>query len=130
MANKYDLGQAQRFRFFRKKFIDNNSAIASKALNIPQSRISGIENGKFPIAQPLIKLLEEKYQLNKYWLLDNTGVPQKGEQKTRPTPLILSELGDKVDKLTTEVLVLSKNLDRAWQIIERLDKELEKLKNK
>ncbi|MFC4213490.1 hypothetical protein ACFOWA_20015 [Pedobacter lithocola] len=125
MANKYDLGQAQRFRIFRKKFINNNSATAAKDLSIAQSRISGIESGKFPIGPPLIKLLEQKYQLNKYWLLDNIGVPQKGEQKTRPTPLLISELGDKIDKLTTEVLVLSKNLDRAWQIIERLNKELE-----
>ena len=129
MANKYDLGQAQRFRIFRKQYIDNNSATASTHLGIPQSRISGIESGKFPISQPLINKLESMYNLNKYWLLDNTGTPLKGEVKSRPTPLVLSELGDKVDQLTTQVLILTSNLDRAWKIIERLDKEIEKLSN-
>lgn len=127
---KHDMAIAGRFKFFRKKFIDNHSRLAGEKLGIAQSRISGIENGINPVSAPLIKIMQNKFHLNRDWLLDNVGDPQKKDVKPKPTALFLTELDSKITELSTEVLVLSKNLDRAWQIIEQQGKLIEQLRNK
>ena len=126
---RHDMAIAGRFKFFRKKFIDNHSKYAAEKLGIAQSRISGIENGIHPVSAPLIKILQVKFQLNRDWLLDNIGDPQKKEVKPKPTSLFLLELDSKITALSTEVIVLSKNLDKAWEIIEQQGKLIEKLRN-
>ena len=125
---KYDLGVAGRFKFFRKKYVSNNGIEAARMLKFDQSRISRCENGLEPLPLSLIRKLEVEHDLNRDWLLDNLGAPTKHKEKVKPTPVMLSEMMDKIQTLTMEVNILNKNYGKLWDIVEAQGKMIEKLR--
>ena len=50
-----DIGVAQRFSLFRKKYVEQNQTRAAEAIGMPQAYLSQIENGTRPIAFKYIK---------------------------------------------------------------------------
>ena len=127
---KHDLGIASRFKEFRKKHVANNMNGAAEVLGISKSTIGRIEQGEDPIPLKVITLLQRKFNLNRDWLLESRGNPVKAESKSRPTINILEDLNNRIDGLTTEVLILSKNLNKAWDLIEQQGKLIEQLRKK
>lgn len=127
---KHDLGIAQRFKEFRKKHVDNNIKLAGPILGISKSKLSDIENGKNAMDMGVVKLLQKNHKLNESWLIRGEG-NMLADDTTKKSSLQRSiEMGDRINALSAEVLILSKNLNRAWQIIERHEKEIERLSKK
>lgn len=121
---RHDVGMAKRFKDFRKQYIDNNQKHAADLMGIPQSRVSYIENGANPITTEIIKHLEERYKLNPKWLLNGEKPILKTETDKSNTLKNTISLNDRIDRLTQEVLILTKNLTKAWSIIERQESEI------
>ncbi|RZJ92441.1 MAG: XRE family transcriptional regulator [Chryseobacterium sp.] len=125
-TSQIDLGIANRFKEFRKKHVANNMNDASTLLSLAKSQISRVERGEEQLKVATINIMVKKFGLNREWLLDNVGNPIKKDSSKKTGLMTSIEMGDRIDKLTTEVLVLSKNLQKAWDIIERHEKEIER----
>jgi transcriptional regulator with XRE-family HTH domain len=127
---KYDLGIAGRFKEFRKKYVANNMNDAAEVMGISKSTIGRIEQGEDPIPLKVITLLQKKFNLNRDWLLESRGNPVKDNAKPKNTITYLEDINSRIDSLATEVLILNKNLNKAWQIIEQQGHLIEQLRNK
>lgn len=124
---KHDLGIAQRFREFRKKYVENNIKLAGPLLGISKSKISDMENGRFAIDMATVKLLQSKYKLNDSWLVSGKG-SMLVDANIKKTGLQSSiEMGDRIDMLNTKIRILEANLNKAYNAIEVIQKRLDKL---
>ncbi|MCZ4244918.1 hypothetical protein [Pedobacter punctiformis] len=124
---KNDLATAKRLREFRKEFVDNNVDNAGPMLNISKAKLNRMENGENAIDVNVVKILKTKYNLNQAWLFDNKGNKQIKDISKKTSLTTSIELGDRLDSMKTEILILTKNLNRAWEIIERHEKTIDRL---
>lgn len=127
MAVIIDKAVADRFKRFRKKYVANSGLEASKLLKVNQSDISRIENGERKISDKTINILIKEFKLNREWLLDGKGSPQLSDKPQKPINY-LEVLSSRVDALTIEMKILSKNLDKAFEIIEAQGRLIEQLR--
>jgi len=124
---KHDLGIAQRFKEFRKKYVDNNIKEAGPLLGISKSKLSDIENGKYAIDMGVVKLLQKNHKLNESWLISGQG-NMLADDSTKKSSLRSSiEMGDRIDMLNTKIRLLEINLNQAYKTIEIIQKRLDKL---
>lgn len=124
---KHDMGMANRFKEFRKNHVSKSSVVTAQKLDIAQSKISYMERGMSPITSTIIKTLESQFDLNPKWLLNGELPVLKGKVEKNNTILDVSFLNNRIDTLATELEVLRANLGHAWDIIERQQKQIEKL---
>lgn len=124
---KYDLGIAQRFKTFRKKYISNNGYEAAKLLDMSQSTISRMEHGEYRINADTLKLLIKKFNLNRDWLIDNTGQPLMSDKESKSTIVDINDLKDKTDALLNEISMLNKSHGKLWSIVEQQGKAIDDL---
>ena len=127
---KYDLGIAQRFKTFRKKYISKNGYDAAKELGLSQTTISRFERGEYRMNADLIKLLVKNYKLNRDWLIDNTGEPLMTDAQSKGTIVDINNLKDANDALTNEVMIMNKNLAKLWDIVEQQGAAIDYLQKK
>jgi len=132
MANtRFDLGRAERFRYFRKKYVANGMQNAEKLLTIGKTRISRIEKGEEQIPITIIDLLVKDFDLNRDWLLENKGNPIKNDQTIKTGLQSTMQMGDRIDALNTKIRLLEANLNHAHYVIDTINKRLDRLeKNK
>lgn len=123
----YDLGMAERFKTFRKKYISTNGYDAAKELGLSQTTISRFERGLYRINADLIKLLAEKYKLNRDWLIDNKGEPLITDKERKSTIVDINKLKDQTDALTNELMIMNKNQNKLWDIVEQQGKAIDAL---
>lgn len=117
-----------RFIRFREKHIAEKQEDAAKELKISWSTLWRYEKGETGIPTKVVKLLQERYKLNPEWLLTGKGKDQV-DAKPRTLTTDIGDLRDIIDQLTTQVQILTANQNRAWDVIERQQKEIEALKN-
>ena len=124
---KHDMAVAARFKEFRLKHISKNSIEAGKLLEIPQSRISRIENGEQPLTVELTKQMIKKFGLNRDWLIDNTGNMIKSDRSKKTGLETSIQMGDRIDALNTKIRLLEANLNHAHSVIDIINKRLDRL---
>lgn len=120
---------AARFKELRTQHLKLTAIQMAEAIGVSQSRISKIESAGLSVPNSIITILVTKFDVNRDWLLDKVGQPidKKGKKSSLVKAMTLQ---DTVDGLKTEVLILSKNLNKAWEIIERLNRDVESIMNK
>lgn len=124
--SKHDLAVAARLKQFRKLFVDNHMDIAAPLLEISRGKLGNMESGETAVDVKVINLLQKKYGLNRDWLMDGKGNMRSNDTRKKTGLMGTIEMGDRIDKLTTEILILTKNLNKAWQIIERHEREIDR----
>lgn len=87
----YDQDVAKRFKFFRKKFIHNNSKEAAKLLNCVQSKISYIESGQRTVDFDIVNVMIRKFNLNADWLALGLGQPHRLSSEK---PNLITDIAD------------------------------------
>lgn len=118
IAGKYDKGMANRFTEFRKTYVAKTQLEAAPIFGIGQSRLSYIEKGVNRIPDELIKFLEKEYNMNINWLISGEKPVLKDAKEKKNTLTTTIDLNDRIDKLSQQVLILTKNLERAFGVIE------------
>jgi len=122
---RHDMPMANRFKEFRKAYIDKSSVVTAQKLEMAQSNISYMERGMAPISSSTIKLMEKEYNLNPRWLLYGEKPVLKGKVEKTNTILDVGFLNNRIDTLATEMEILRANLNHAWDIIERQQKQID-----
>lgn len=122
---RHDKAMANRFKEFRKTYIDKSSVVTAQKLEVSQSNVSYMERGMAPITSTVIKTLERKFQLNPKWLLNGEKPVLKDKNEKTNTILDVKVLNDRIDTLATEIEILRANLTTAWDIIERQERQID-----
>ena len=118
ITGKYDKGIANRFTEFRKTYVAKTQSEAAPIFGIGQSRLSYIEKAVNRVPDEIIKFLEKEYNMNVNWLISGEKPVLKTEREKKNTLTTTLEMNDRIDKLNQQVLILTKNLERAFGIIE------------
>jgi len=126
-VTRYDKAMANRFVELRKNHLNQTQKECAEALGLPQSRLSYIEGAVQGISPELIKKLEHLYNINPKWLLIGEKPVFKNKKEKSNTIIDVSAINDRIDKLVKEVIILNKNLDRAYELISNQQKEIDRL---
>jgi len=129
MTTKKEIEEQQKINrliHFRKKYINESLNKASKSLGEHQSSMHLTEKGERRISLKLLSTLYEKYNMNPEWFLHGTGPEVLADEKPKNTMDVIGELRTEVSAHDKKIQVLEANLNRAFRMIEALQKELGK----
>jgi transcriptional regulator with XRE-family HTH domain len=113
-----------RLAEFRQRYIHKSQTKASELLQISQSSLSYMENGKSSISFELLTKLVKDYKLNQDWLTNGNGTPI---DKNPPKATLLTDLNAlnlELTALKKHIQFVEANQNYMLKIFERLEKKI------
>lgn len=127
---KHDLGAANRLSEVRKKILKMKQVKLAEILGFPQTNLSAMENGSRRISMNILLQLEKDYGINPQYIINGKTPKVIGEKEKSTTLSNTMQMNDKIDRLIKEVMVLTRNLDAAWKLIENQERRISELESK
>jgi len=126
LQGKHDMSRAKRLAEVRSKYIHKNQGEANTMLGLSRGVISTLERGQISIT---VRFLEKliPYGINPNYVLHGE-LPKKLDENVKTNTLLdVKSLSNRIDKLELVTKILTGNLDKAWQLIERHEKTIDEL---
>lgn len=120
----------ERLIDFRIKYVEKSQRKAAVLLNEHAPTLSRYEAGKIPITFALIATLATLYKLNVDWLITGKGKPVIGEEPKGNLLTDMSVLNARMATLGKYIKVMELRQNKLFNIIEKLEGEIEILKKK
>ncbi len=122
-----DLKMAERFHYFRKKYVDENMVKAADKIGISKTWISNVESGQRPINNlKVVNSLITKFGLNQEWLATGQGDEKKEPQVSTETTKI-RDVHQDVVTIERSLKILQNNINKMFDILEKQNKIIEQL---